>query len=48
MDECPKVDQSLTNPNVGGRTNRNIRDNIFAVNAITNSILNGNCDAIDI
>ena len=33
-DEYSKLDKSLTDCNVGGRKFRNIRDNIFALNAI--------------
>ena len=37
-DEYPKLDENLTDTNVGARKNRNIRDNIFVFNAILNSI----------
>ena len=36
-DEYESVDQNLTNCNVGSRKRRNIRDNLFVINAITNS-----------
>ena len=35
-DEYETVDQNLTNCNVGSRKRRNIRDNLFVINAITN------------
>ena len=33
---------------MGARKNRNIRDNIFVLNAITNSVVNGNEEPVDI
>ena len=47
-DEYYNIDSELTDSNVGARKNRNIRDNIFVVNAITNSVVNGNEAPIDI
>ena len=47
-DEYPNIDENLSDSNVGARKNRNIRDNIFVVNAITNSVVNGNEDPVDI
>ena len=47
-DEYETIDQNLTDSNVGGRKNRNIRDNIFVLNAIINSVKRGNEDAVDI
>ena len=38
IDEYPNIDQNLTDCNVGARKNRNIRDNIFVLNAIMNSV----------
>ena len=37
-DEYPNIDANLTDCNMGGRKERNIRDNIFVINAIMNSI----------
>ena len=37
-DEYERIDKNLTDANVGARKNRNIRDNIFVLNAIMNSI----------
>ena len=47
-DEYENIDKNLTDSNVGGRRRRNIRDNIFVINAITNSIINGNEESCDI
>ena len=47
-DENANIDSELSDSNVGARRNRNIRDNIFVVNAITNSVVNGNEEPIDI
>ena len=35
------VDKNLTDHNVGARKNRNIRDNIFVLGAVVNSVVNG-------
>ena len=40
-DEYETIEKHLTDSNVGGRKGRNIRDNIFVINAIINSIKNG-------
>ena len=47
-DEYENIDVQLTDSNVGARKNRNIRDNIFVLNAITNSVVNGKEDPVDI
>ena len=47
-DEYPIIDDNLSDSNVGARKNRNIRDNIFVLNAITNSVVNGKEDPVDI
>ena len=47
-DEYNTIDSKLTDSNIGGRKGRNIRDNIFVLNAIFNSIKKGNEDAVDI
>ena len=47
-DEYENIDEELTDSNVGARRGRNIRDNIFVLNAITNSVVNGDADAIDV
>ena len=47
-DEYEALDKELTDSNVGGRKGRNIRDNIYVLNAIINSITSGNAEACDI
>ena len=47
-DEYEGIDKNLTDSNVGGRRGRNIRDNIFVLNAIVNSIKSGNEESCDI
>ena len=47
-DEYENLDLRLTDSNVGGRKGRNIVDNIFVINAITNSIRNGNEESCDV
>ena len=47
-DEYETIDNNLTDSNVGARRARNIRDNIFVINAITNSVVNGNEEAVDL
>ena len=48
VDEYENLDKKLTDSNVGGRKRRNIRDNIFVMNAILNSIRKGDGKACDI
>ena len=47
-DEYSTIENSLSDSNVGARKGRNVRDNIFTLNAITNSVINGKEDPIDI
>ena len=47
VDEYPNLDQNLTDCNVGARKGRNIRDNIFVLNAISNSVRKGSEEALD-
>ena len=46
-DEYQNIDANLTDCNVGARKERNIRDNIFVINAIMNSIKKQNGGAVD-
>ena len=46
-DEYPNIDNNLSDSNVGARKGRNIRDNIFVLNAVVNSALR-NSEQIDI
>ena len=42
------LDSNLSDCNVGNRKSRNIRDHIFVLNAITNSITKGNEKACEV
>ena len=46
-DEYENIDANLTNCNVGSRKRRNIRDNLFVINAITNASKQNPKEAID-
>ena len=46
-DEYKNIDRNLTDANVGARKNRNIRDNIFVMNAIFNSMSKDNDEDLD-
>ena len=46
-DEVLNIDKNLTDSNVGARKLRNIRDNIFVMNAVFNSIQKKPEDALD-
>ena len=47
-DEYPGIEENMSDSNVGARSKRNIRDNIFVVNAITNSIVKRRLKGVDI
>ena len=47
-DEYANIDENLTDSNVGARRDRNIRDNIFVINAITNNVRKRNLKDTDI
>ena len=47
-DEYKEIDSNLTDCNVGARKKRNIRDNIFVLDAIMNDAVNGSKEAVDI
>ena len=47
-DEYEGIDKNLTDSNIGGRKERNIRYNIFVINAVINSIKSGKEEACDI
>ena len=48
VEKYPLVDSRMSNSNIGGRKNRNIRDHLFIVYGIINSVLNGNDAPVDI
>ena len=47
-DEYEKVDQNMTDSNVGARKKRNIRDNIYVLNAVMNSVLKKEMGCVDL
>ena len=47
-DEYPGIDNHITDSDVGARRGRNIRDNIFLVNAILNNVVKRNLEDTDI
>ena len=47
-DKYQVLDMNMSNSNVGARKQRNIRDHLFVVHGIMNSILNGEAAPIDI
>ena len=47
-DENEVIDENLTNCNVGSRKRRNIRDNLYVINAITNSSKKNKDESTDI
>ena len=42
------IDQNMSDSNVGGRKDRNIRDNLFIVYGVINSVLKGTDGCMDI
>ena len=47
-DEYPGIEENMSDSNVGARSKRNIKDNIFVVNAITNSVVKRRLKGVDI
>ena len=47
-DEYTNIDEHLSDSNVGARRNRNIRDNIFVINAILNNVRRKKLKGIDV
>lgn len=47
-DIYPIIDKNLTDCNVGSRKGRNIRDNLFVLNAIVNSVTEGDEESCEI
>ena len=48
QEKYPLIDSQMSNSNIGARKHRNIRDHLFIVYAVINSVINGNADPIDI
>ena len=42
------IDQNLTDGNVGARKHRNVRDNIYVLSAVSNSVVNGKMPPIQV
>ena len=47
-DNYPIIDSNLTDANVGARKGRNIRNNLFVLNAVTNSVVGGKGEACEV
>ena len=47
-DSSEMIDENLTDGNVGARKERGVRDNMFVLGAITNSVVNGNSAPIQV
>ena len=47
-DAYETINENLTDGNVGARKERGVRDNIFTMGAIVNSVINGNSKAIQV
>ena len=47
-DEYENIDKNLNDSNVGARKNRNIRDNLFVLYSVMNSVKNKELDDVDI
>ena len=48
QEKYPLIDDRMSNSNIGARKHRNIRDHLFIVYAVMNSVINGNDDPVDI
>ena len=44
QEKYPLIDSQMSNSNIGARKHRNIRDHLFIVYAIINSVINGNAE----
>ena len=47
-DEYPTIDENMTDSDVGARRHRNIRDNIFVINAILNNVRKPKIKGVDV
>ena len=48
QEKFPIVDQNMSPSNIGARRNRNIRDHLFVVYAVVNSVINGHQPCADL
>ena len=42
------LDKNMSDSNIDGRRNKNIRNHVFIINGIINEVINGKGEAIDI
>ena len=42
------LDKNMSDSNVGGRKDKNIRNHVFIINGIINDVINGKAEPIDI
>ena len=47
-DKFDNIDQNMSNSNIGARKGRNVKDHLFIVYGIINSVVNGSEDSVDI
>ena len=47
-DEYENIDSEISDSNVGARKQRNIRDNLFVLGAVLNSVIKGSEEAVDL
>ena len=47
-EKYPLVDSRMSDSNIGARKNRNIRDHLYIVYTIINSVIHGNEEPVDI
>jgi hypothetical protein len=48
QDKFNDVDRNMSNSNIGARKDKNIRDHLFVVHGVINSVINGEAEPIDI
>ena len=48
FDNIDDIDANMSDSNIGGRKERNIKNHLFMIHGIINSVINGNEDCIDI
>ena len=48
FDKYGDIDRNMSNSNIGARKDRNIKNHLFMINGIINSVVKGNFDCIDI
>ena len=47
-EKYPEVDKNMSDSNIGARKDRNIRNHLFVVYGVINSVLNGSDSCMDI